>query len=187
MEHRKKQPNRARRGFTLAETLVTVLILLLATAIVAAGLPAAVRAYHDVVDAANAELLLSTTMTALREELGSTEGFALEDDGKTLDWYKSAGLQGRKARMTSDNTGILITLISLGDRPRELVSGAAATRRLHAEFTKIEYDTANQTFKISGLQIKQIKKDGTVLVLAEAPAEYLIRPMNPFIIGNTGS
>ena len=180
MEHRNKQYNRARRGFTLAEALVTILILLLATAIVAAGLPAAVRAYHDVVDAANAEVLLSTTMTALREELGSTEGFAL-GDGNALNYYKSSSLQGRRAQLISGSTGILI---SLGDGSRELVSGAAATRRLHAEFTGITYDTANQTFVISDLQVKR-NAGGTVL--AEAPANYLIRPMNPFMIGNTGS
>ena len=163
---------------------MAVLILLLATAVVAAGLPAAIRAYHDVVDAANAEVLLSTTMTALREELGGTESFALADDD-TLDYYKSSSMQGRSAKLISydgsstDYKGIKVECD--GDLSRELVSTAAATRHLHAEFTGISYDKDDQVFEVSGLQVK---RDSDGKTLAEAPAEYLIRPINPFIIGN---
>lgn len=60
-----------RGGFSLAETLMTVLILLMVTAVVAAGLPSAASAYDKVITGANAQLLLSTTTTRLREELGT--------------------------------------------------------------------------------------------------------------------
>ena len=60
-----------RGGFTLAETLIAVLILLMVTGIVAAGIPAASNALNRAVDASHAQLLLSTTMTSLRNELGS--------------------------------------------------------------------------------------------------------------------
>ena len=55
-------------GFTLAETLLAVLILLMVSSIVAAGIPSARRAYEKVVLASNAEVLLSTTITTLRHE-----------------------------------------------------------------------------------------------------------------------
>ena len=58
-------------GFTLAETLVTILILLMVSSIVAGGIPAATNAYYKAVDGANAQVLLSTAATALRDELGT--------------------------------------------------------------------------------------------------------------------
>ena len=60
-----------RGGFTLAETLIAVLILLMVSGIVAAGIPAAKEALTKAVNASHSQLLLSTTMTALRNELGS--------------------------------------------------------------------------------------------------------------------
>ncbi len=66
---RKKLRNRG--GFTLAETLLAVTILLLVSAIVATGMPAAKNAYEKVVLASNAEVLLSTAASALRDELGT--------------------------------------------------------------------------------------------------------------------
>lgn len=189
MKNRTKQRNRARSGFTLAETLMALLILMLATAVVAAGLPAAIRSYYDVVDAANAEVLLSTTMTALRDELGSSVGFALEDDG-TLDYYKSSSLQGRSVKLNSydgsGDDGYMGIKIENAGLSRELVSKAAATTRLHAEFSSIKYDEANQVFVVSGLQVKKNPngKNSNGNVLSEAPGEYLIRPMNPIILEN---
>ena len=58
-------------GFTLAETLLAILILLMVSTIVATGIPAAKNAYEKVVLASNAEVLLSTTMSELRNELGT--------------------------------------------------------------------------------------------------------------------
>ena len=58
-------------GFTLAEVLLAVLILLMVSTIVATGIPSAKNAYEKVVLASNAEVLLSTTMNELRNELGS--------------------------------------------------------------------------------------------------------------------
>lgn len=58
-------------GFSLTELLATILILTLATSVVATGIPVAQRAYEKVVVGSNAQLLLSTTIARLREELGS--------------------------------------------------------------------------------------------------------------------
>lgn len=67
-----------RGGFTLAETLIAVLILLMVTGIVAAGIPAASNALNRAVDASHAQLLLSTTMTSLRNELGSARSIDID-------------------------------------------------------------------------------------------------------------
>ena len=69
MRARKKLNSRA--GFTLAETLLAVLILLLVSTIVATGMPVARTAYEKVVLTSNAETLLATAVSALRNELGT--------------------------------------------------------------------------------------------------------------------
>lgn len=56
-------------GFSLTELLTTTLILSLVTATIASSIPGAIRAYRTVVDVANANILLTSTITKLRSEL----------------------------------------------------------------------------------------------------------------------
>lgn len=56
---------------TLVETLATTLILLMVSGIVAAGIPVAKSVYGRIVMASNAEVLLSTTISTLRNELST--------------------------------------------------------------------------------------------------------------------
>ena len=95
-------------GFTLAETLAAVLIMLLASAVMAAGIPAAVNAYNKAVDAANAQVLLSTTVSALRDELSTAWDVEVSADNKTVT-YKSSDT-GLKSKIflnpASDNIEI---------------------------------------------------------------------------------
>ncbi len=62
------QKRNTKAGFSLAETLVAVTILVL---ISASALPAAMRVYRNAVDASNAQVLLTTTVNALRNELST--------------------------------------------------------------------------------------------------------------------
>lgn len=64
--------NIARRtsGFTLTEMLVTMLIMVLASTLLATGVPVAVDTYQKTVNSANAQVALSTTITVLRSEYG---------------------------------------------------------------------------------------------------------------------
>lgn len=79
-----KMQKKGKSGFTLAETLIVILILLMVSAIVAGALPAAANVYKKTVDAANAQVLLSTTMTLLRDELGTATEIKVGDDGKSV-------------------------------------------------------------------------------------------------------
>ena len=65
-------------GFSLIETLVALLIVLMVSMTVAAGIPAAQEAYFNVMKAANAQLLLSTTLTELRDELSIARDVKVE-------------------------------------------------------------------------------------------------------------
>ena len=73
-------------GFTFSEVLVAVTILVM---ISAAALPAALNAYRNAVDAANAHMLLSTTVEALRDELSTAWNVSVDKDAKTITYQSS--------------------------------------------------------------------------------------------------
>lgn len=70
---------KSRRGFTLAEMMLAMLILLMVSSIVAAGIPVAKNAYEKVILGSNAQLLLSTAANALRDELGTAWDVQIKD------------------------------------------------------------------------------------------------------------
>lgn len=118
-------------GFTLGEVLVAVVILVLITAGI---MPAAVRAYKNAVDAANAQALLSTTVDALRGELSTAWNVKSVD--ATSITYQSADtgsrtkmyVEGEKKIMLQEyddfvNTWLDTTEIKKPEE-RELVSAA---------------------------------------------------------------
>ena len=80
MNIRKKLKSRA--GFTLAETLLAVAILMLVSVIVATGIPVARKAYEKVVLSSNAETMLTTAISSLRNELGTAAEIKLDDSNE---------------------------------------------------------------------------------------------------------
>jgi len=166
------------RGFSLAETLLAVLILLLVSAVVATGMPAVTNAYNKVVLGANAKTMLSTAVTALHDEIGtawqvenpidSTTGQA---DNTKLAYFN--GSTGAKSMISSAvNEPIKIQdYISLGDdlihssgakegSAHELISGASFTPKMYVTFNTIWY--ANGIVTINGLKVCKTT-DNTVL------------------------
>lgn len=59
------------KGFSLAEMLLAILIMLFVSIVMATGIPAAKNAYEKVVVGANARSMLSTAITALHDEIGT--------------------------------------------------------------------------------------------------------------------
>ena len=147
---RRRRILRDRRGFTLAEVLVAILILLIVTSIVAAGMPVAANAYHRVVDTSNAQVLLSTTVSTLRRELGTASDVELKDaaDGSssgTIISYRSANT-GATNDIWSEDEGIMIQEymddVFSDNRPdaRLLISRATSTERLTVTFGSVTLD-----------------------------------------------
>ena len=156
-------------GFTLAETLMTVLILLMVSAVVAGGMPAAMNTYHKAVDAANAQLLLSTTVNALRDELSTA--WDVEVNGTTITYQSSD--TGGKSKISVENDGKIMLQEFAGEsaawlegiqtgNKRPLVS-AAMTKGISKDLTvsytgaaRIPSDTAKKVeyVKITGLEVK---------------------------------
>lgn len=108
MTHKLQQRLRGHGGFTLAESLIAILILLMVTAVVVTGIPAAQRAYVRLTDSANAQMLLSTTMTRLRDELGTATEVTVNAD-KSITYLRADGSESTlSADTTADPKGIYV-------------------------------------------------------------------------------
>ncbi len=98
----KKKLN-SRAGFTLTEMLLAVLILLMVSVIVITGIPAAKNAYEKVVLASNAQVLMSTTITTLRNELGTANDIKGDDTaGMGVTYYNMT--RGAVSRIYIDSS-----------------------------------------------------------------------------------
>ena len=113
---RKTRRNRA--GFSLAETLIVILILLMVSAIVGAAIPTASTVYKKTVDTANAQLLLSTTMTVLRDELNAAKNISVSSDKTEITFI--SGITGNKSiiKCSSEN-GLEITVYPDANNPTD--------------------------------------------------------------------
>lgn len=93
---------RRQGGFSLAELLITIIIVSLMSVLTVVGINAAYRTYTEVTDAANARTALSTAAEEIRNELsfaGNIKLFA--DKGITYEVLSGAGF-GRQNRILID-------------------------------------------------------------------------------------
>lgn len=164
-------------GFSLAEALVTVLILLMVSAIVAAGMPAAREALQKAVDAANAQTLLSTTATALRAELCEAADVKTDAAGQ-VESFRSTRTNASTALLSPTDGSIQIwdySNVTGADAttPRPLVSAALSKSRLRTAFDSITYDSASGIFTVENLRVER----GSTSI-AEL-GDYSIKTVNP--------
>ena len=170
-----------RKGFSLAETLMAVLILLMVSAVVAAGIPMAREAYEKAVDAANAQTLLSTTITMLRSELGESQYISGGGEGGIPVVYLSGrtGLNTTLSRPSStDSThdrGLFLSYTVNGNPTTwYLVTSQSATKRLKTDFDSITYESATGLYTVKGLRVE---RDGSGTIATLETLE--IRTVNP--------
>ena len=152
---------RSRRGLSLAEVLIAILLVLMMTSIAAAGMPAAVNAYRKVVDASNAQTFLSTTMTSMRNELSTAKIVEISESQNQIKYMDSGGVETTITSIVGgsmeNGDGIYIKH-SYDATSVLLVSKAAANKNLYAAFDSITYDSANSCVVVTGLSVF---KDGT--------------------------
>ena len=187
-------------GFTLPEMLIAVVILVMITASV---LPAAVTAYKNAVDAANAQVLLSTTVSALRSELSTAWDVKTPDD--TTITYKSSDTGSRSVISIEDNNKIMLQEYALdenqhwykendkNDAPktnektkRPLVSAAmrqttrSADEQMKVIYSGVSYSQGYVT--ISGLTVKR----GETVIAKMPDTGLLIRAMTGNPVAENG-
>ena len=151
--YKKKITNK--KAFTLAETLVATLILLMVSAIVAAGIPVAKNAYEKVVVKANAEVVMSTAINALRNELSVAND--IEVTGDTTITY-SSGTYGSRSKIFVDEEGIEYVRYSTStpggtaEEKSRLVSKSASDN-LTVTYDKAEYDSTTSIIEFTNLRV----------------------------------
>lgn len=104
------------KGFSLTEVLVAVLIMAMVTGVVAAGMPAAIRAYRNIVDVANAQLLATTTTNTLRNELDMASNFRITSDS-TEGPTEGSGTWGQTSIIYDAADGTSTRILSEAGKP----------------------------------------------------------------------
>ena len=146
-----------KKGFSLAEMLIAITILLLATGIVTSGIPTAINAYHKVTDFANAQIMLTTTATSLRDELDLAREIEIDDD-KSISYVDN---NGYICKIYQDENGIEVTKNSNNKTFTQLlVSNSAASKSFYVTYDDVTYEDDVITFK--GIRIKKISTDEQV-------------------------
>ena len=177
---------KSRRGFTLAEMLIAMLIVLMVAAVVAEGIPVAANALDKVQEASNAQLLLSTTMTALREELSMARD--IQVSGKTITYTNSMGLKSQIGLGASDKVITLTQYTNLEESASvesTLVSSETASKSrrtgdpvLYTTYTGAAFDKTQGVVTFSELAVKRVDSDK----VAASVESYSIR-----VVGNPGT
>ena len=193
---------RGTAGMTLAELLIVLIILGFVTAILAAGLPTAISAYRKISDASNAQVLLSTGMTRLREELGTaTEVEVLEIGGEPteLRYRNSSGSMAciyadyREAVTDATEPGLAIVnyasdeiIARNASRPVRLTVKDWQDREMYLSFSGVSYDKASGVVTFEGLSVRMTDANDTektLVTLAEPESgenmEFKVRVLLP--------
>lgn len=163
-----------RKGFSLTELLVAVLILSMVSAVVAGGIPVARDAYEKITVTANAQVMLSTAISALRNELCTANvETPVPSEGTTKIRYYSPSI-GNYSEIyvgkvpDEDNPGydaykgntILIKQFansSTGTKVRPLISKALGEDKLYVTYDTVSYENKNNTVTFGGLKVTDLK------------------------------
>ena len=140
-------------GFSLIETVVAMLLVVLMSGMMVTGIRLAVKVYTTVVDKANAQVLLTTTETILRNELSSAKNIKVPDDKKAVSYQNS--VTGQKWELSSPGTDIIKKLKKQDGTTKEdrLIQETTGTKNLHIRFDKIELFAGGRYIKVSGLRV----------------------------------
>lgn len=187
-----KRKLNSKRGFSLAETLMAILILLMVSTIVATGMPAARDAYQKVVLTANAQTLLSTAVNALRDEIGTAWDVRKEIiEGVTSLTYMSSDT-GARSRLYVTNDATFGEIIMLEENAaltelgvttqsgtaRPLVKDGISSGSAHlsVSYTSADLSTDGSSVIIRGLKVTSKEgSDTKILIEMKDDAPLTIR------------
>ena len=130
-----KHKLRSRRGMTLSEVLVALLILSLVTVGVATGVSASLRVYRQATESSDAQMLASTLSTALMDELRYARD--IQADGSfTSDTFGEGSLVGvTDGRITVGGEKLLGDAAYAGLRVKNSITVTYAGGVFHVELT----------------------------------------------------
>lgn len=151
------QKLKKRKGFSLTELLAAVLILSMVSAVVAGGIPVAKDAYEKITLSANAQVMLSTTISALRNVLCTARDIEEPkegEDGSRLKFFDTSIQNYSLISKEGANSDLMLTWYAdyTGDEnkpiPHRLVSlGDQLDEQLHVTFDTVSYEDGIVSFK----------------------------------------
>ncbi len=158
---------RSSGGFTLAEMLVAILLMLMTAAVLARGVSLAQSSYGTVTDTANAQMLLSTGITMLRHELGTAKDISLErDDNATytvINYRTSSNGSQSSIMLEGVYQDIYLiqyaNVITLEQTKNLLVNSKIATENLHLTYQSVSYDPVACMMTFTGLAVYREGQD----------------------------
>lgn len=178
---------RANRGFTMVETLLSLMILVIFTGIVAMGVPSAISAYTKAVDGSNAQVLLTTASSVLRDELGMAQDVDYNASTKEVQHYVTGAGHwasidktgsGKTARIQKHvYLGTLDSLSEATGSPTSIVSDATMTDSLGITYESITYDPGQGIFTVKGLEVLDASGNTIASVGDGTSDEFKIRQL----------
>ncbi len=160
-----KQKLKSRRGFTLAEMLLTTLILAVITVIMTNGVSSVTNAYNKMIRGSNAQILLSTTVASLRNELGTAQDITVT--GNTIE-YRSART-GATSAISCDEGEEPIMLDEYTDEEydefkeanpdmtfkRQLVFSDTATDDMFSVYSSVTYSKTTNVVTFTDIEVRR--------------------------------
>ena len=151
MAELRKKLHKNTAGFSLSEVLVSVLIMSMVSILLVSGMRLVNGTYRKSVDKANAETLLSTTVTELRNKIAFADAVYVNDDSIG---YRSS--KGVSYEICNSDEGItLLTYGGTSSSSRALVSDEAAADLL-SSFSGAAVNSTDGTLTIKNLQVRRI-------------------------------
>ena len=154
---------RARQGFTLSELLITVVLVGLITLAIAGGIGMVSRSYTKVVDRADAETLLATTLNKMQDELCFAR-VDLETPTGTDNWSFISGVSGLRIKFnkgtdTGDQKGaymkFLVSNASSSEGDKTYYFTEKNNNRMYVTYDSCEPAVKNG--KVSGFTITNLR------------------------------
>ena len=161
------------KGFTLMEALIALLILVMVATIVATGVPSAFKSYRAAVDGSNAQVVMSSTVAKLRDELSYATDVKTDDDNRVL-YYLSDDAHWMSIDQDDTHHGLIRRVYSgdgeslseTDDSPMPLLPEASLTEYLEVQFNDddnsgIYYEDG--IFSVNGLEVLYVGTQQPVL------------------------
>ena len=161
-----------KKGFSISELLMVVLILSLIIVILGGGLTVVLNAYNRITLKAEAQTLLSTAITQVSDEFRFASDIDTGDNGHVTFLSATQGCQVYFTNDTSESKrGILIGNTVNTTDTATLLTDKTQTSGLYTEIDDYQYDDQSQTFDAT-ITVRNSSGDKVV------SQNIIVRPLN---------
>jgi|GEM_PF-5818788 len=160
--HRIRHILRSNNGFTIAEQLVTLIIVGLVTMAVAVGVSIAVNAFRDIRNVTDSNAALSDTVTTITDELRFATGVQAQTIGGATVYSYDSTVRDYRMYLADSTSGITVNSINRTEEVGTTAAGTASTALLPiantgttssdakyiAHLKSLSYNSATQTWTV---------------------------------------